>query len=78
MADATLDEVLDMAEKLAQTVVEFVEEGEEAGDNMAAPRALLEEFEEIWRRTDRYWQYALKKRGDSSIPAGLKGLINND
>lgn len=52
----TNDELLDIGQRMAQELLEFIEAGEEIGHDMTAPRKLLEEWHVLWRRTDRYWQ----------------------
>lgn len=64
MADATYEELLDISLRLAKELTEFVEAGEESGSDMAGPRALLNDFKKLWRRTHRYWQYAITKLPD--------------
>ncbi len=41
---------------MAEELLEFIEAGEEVGSDMTAPRKLWQEWESLWRRTDRYLQ----------------------
>lgn len=65
-AEVTFKELMDVAEKMQQELTEFVEAGEESGSDMSNPRAVLNEFEALWKRTDRYWQHAILKHDDDS------------
>ena len=55
----SFDELLNMTERLAQELLEFIEAGEDGGSEMTAARALHNEFEEMFSRTDLGWRKML-------------------
>ena len=57
-----LDEVLDIGCRMAQELQEFVDAGEESGSNMAAPRALLDEWNEVYNRSGHSWKQQLAEK----------------
>lgn len=56
MSYVSVHELLDIGERMAQELTDFIDAGEEGGSDMTTARELLDDWEAIWRRTDRYWQ----------------------
>lgn len=57
--ELTVDELLDIGCRMSQELQEFIDAGEKGGSDMTAPRALLEEFNELFKRSPLYWQKAV-------------------
>ena len=55
MSSLAFDELMDVAEDMAQELLEFIEAGEESGSDMAAPRETFERFQALWRKSGNYW-----------------------
>lgn len=60
-----------MAERMAEDLQDYVDEGERGGSDMAATKNLLQEFEELRRRAGRSW---LDHINDEEVPEGIAAL----
>ena len=71
MSDVTFDELMYLAERMAQDIKEYVDAGEQSGSDMAASKFLLEEFEELRRRAGLSW---MDQVSEGEMPEGLVDL----
>jgi hypothetical protein len=69
MSEPTFDELLNIAERMAQDLQEYRDAAEKAGNPDSATDELLEEFHALWRRTNRNWQGDLD---GVELPEGLQ------
>lgn len=67
LGDANEEDVLTLAQRLADELTSFVEAGEESGSDMSGPRALLAEWDEVFKKTNLGWQKQLRD-ADDDIP----------
>ena len=56
------DELIEIGTSMAQALLEIVEDAEEAGCENPMPgiKALIDEWEEIFKRTQSGWQFQLQ------------------
>lgn len=75
LGDVTPQELIRMTTDLAQELEDFVAAGEEGGSDMSAVRALLNDWEAMFRRTRLSWQYHHRAADDGQpLPEGLAKL----
>lgn len=67
------DELLDIGERLAQELQDFVDEASEAGSPLKSGEELLNDWNDVWRRSDRYWN-ARHSNCDDDQSSGLTAL----
>ena len=71
MSDVTFDELMYLAERMAQDLQEYVDAGEKGGSDMTTSKFLLKEFEELRRRAGLSW---MNQVSEGEIPEGLVDL----
>lgn len=65
-------ELLDIAIKMSQDIQEYIDEGEKGGSNMAASKELLDEFNELYAKSNQHWKNILSEDNEESLPFMLK------
>lgn len=73
MNEATKDELIDIASRMAQELQDFIDEAEQSGCENPFPgtRTLIDEWEAIYKRTHLCWQ---QKILNDDAPSGLLNL----
>lgn len=65
--ELTVEELLDIGCRMSQELLEFIEAGEERGNKMTASRSLLDEFNEMYQRSNLYWLNEIKNNDDCDM-----------
>ena len=68
MSDVTFDELMYLAERMAQDIQEYVDAGIQGGSDMAASKFLVEEFEKLRKRAGLSW---MDQVSEGKMPDGL-------
>lgn len=74
MSDITESELIDIGSRIAQELQEFIDEAEQAGcsDPLPGTKALIDEWEDIYNRTDN-WRDVLQKQ-EGKVDCGIAAL----
>ncbi len=64
-------ELMDIACRMAEDIQEYIDEGEKGGSNMSSSKELLEDFNQLYMKSNRSWQNIMAYGNASGLEALL-------